>query len=141
MPKNVSLLNPRGARLVCLALALLFSAAPARAQTTSTLAGDVRDSTGALIPGASVTARSLETGRASTAASDEEGRYTFAGLPVGPYEVRAEKADFRNFVSERVTLTVNETATLDIVMQPAGVGAEVTVTDAAALVNTQTPEL
>ncbi|HEX8339234.1 MAG TPA: carboxypeptidase-like regulatory domain-containing protein, partial [Pyrinomonadaceae bacterium] len=141
MPKNVSLLKPLGARLACLALALLFSAAPAHAQTTSTLAGDVRDTNGALIPGAVVTAKSLETGRASSATSDAEGRYTFAGLPVGAYEVRAEKADFKGFVSERVTLTVNETATLDILMQPAGVGAEVTVTDEAALVNTQTPEL
>ena len=141
MRKNVSLLQPLCARLACLALALLFPAAAAHAQTTSTLAGDVKDSNGALIPGATVTARQIETGRTSTAASDAEGRYVFAGLPVGPYEVRAEKADFRPSVSERVTLTVNETATLDIVMQPAGVGAEVTVTDQAELVNTQTPEL
>src|ERR687896_1856147 len=141
MPKNVSLLNPFGARLVRLALALLFAASAAHAQTTSTLAGDVKDSNGAAIPGATGTARSIETGRTSTAASDAEGRYVFAGLPVGAYEVRAEKTDFKNFVSERVTLTVNESATLDIVMQPAGVGAEVTVTDQAELVNTQTPEL
>src|SRR3712207_4237082 len=106
-----------------------------------TLAGDVKDANGGLIPGATVTARSLETGRTSTAASDAEGRYTFAGLPVGPYEVRAEKAAFRGFVSERVALTVNETATLDIVMQPAGLEEQVTVTDQAELVNTQTPEL
>ena len=140
MLKNVSLLHPSGARLVCLALALLFAADAAHAQTTSTLAGDVRDANGAVIPGAVVTAKSLETGRASTAASDEEGRYTFAGLPVGLYEVRAEKGGFRGFVAERVTLTVNETATLDISMEAAGVGETVTVSDAAP-VNTQTPEL
>ena len=68
MPKNVSLLNPPSVRLACIALALLFSAATAVAQTTSTLAGDVRDSNGAAIPGTSVTAKSLETGRTSTAA-------------------------------------------------------------------------
>ncbi|HEX8150125.1 MAG TPA: TonB-dependent receptor, partial [Pyrinomonadaceae bacterium] len=141
MPKNVSLLNPLCARLACLALALLLPAAAAHAQTTSTLAGDVRDANGAAIPGASVTAKSLETGRASTAASDAEGRYTFAGLPVGPYEVRADKAGFKHNVFERVTLTVNETATLDILMQPAGVDEQVTVTDEAELVNTRTPEL
>src|SRR5687768_7461858 len=141
MLQNVSLLQPLCARLACLALVLLFTAAAAHAQTTSTLAGDVRDANGAAIPGTTVTAKNLETGRVNTAASDDEGRYTFAGLPVGPYEVRAGKTDFKDFVSDRVTLTVNETATLDIVMQPAGVGAEVTVTDEAALVNTQTPEL
>ena len=114
MPKNVSLLNPLCARLACLALALLFAAAPAHAQTTSTLAGDVSDSNGAAIPGVEVKANSLETGRTSTAHSDEEGHYIFAGLPVGPYEVRADKAGFKNYLFERINLTVNETATLDI---------------------------
>jgi hypothetical protein len=141
MLQNVSLLQPFRVRLACVALVVLFATTSALAQTTSTLAGDVKDSNGAVIPGAEVTAKSLETGRTSAAASDAEGHYVFAGLPVGPYEVRAEKADFKDFVSERVALTVNETATLDIVMQPAGVGAEVNVTDEAALVNTQTPEL
>ena len=141
MLQNVSLLHPLRARLACVALVLLFAAASAHAQTTSTLAGDVKDTNGAVIPGAVVTAKSLETGRTSTATSDAEGHYVFAGLPVGLYEVRVEKTDFKSFVSERVTLTVNETATLDIRMEPAGVGAEVNVTDEAALVNTQTPEL
>jgi hypothetical protein len=141
MPKNVSHLNPLCARLACLALALIFSAAPARAQTTSTLAGDVRDANGAAIAGAEVKATSLETGRASTAVSDEEGRYTFAGLPVGPYEVRAAKGSFKNYLFERINLTVNETATLDIRMEAAGVEEQVTVTSDAELVNTRTPEL
>ncbi|HYG80562.1 MAG TPA: TonB-dependent receptor, partial [Pyrinomonadaceae bacterium] len=140
MLQNVSLLNPLRAALGCLALVLL-SAAAAHAQTTSTLAGDVRDANGAAVPGVEVTARSLETGRTSTAVSDAEGRYVFAGLPVGPYEVRASKATFKDSLFERVGLTVNETATLDIVMEVAGVDEQVNVTDEAALVNTQTPEL
>jgi hypothetical protein len=140
MLQNVSLLAHARAALACLALVLLFATA-ANAQTTSTLAGDVRDANGAVIPGADVTARNLETGRTTATVSDAEGRYVFAGLPVGLYEVRAVKTSFQNYVSERVTLTVNETASLDIAMQPAGVGADVTVTDDAALVNTQTPEL
>ncbi len=139
MQKNVSLLNLPWPRLACLALVLLFTAGAARAQTTSTLAGDVRDANGAAIPGAEVTARSLETGRASTSVSDDEGRYVFAGLPVGPYEVRAAKASFKNYLYERVSLTVNETATLDILMEVAGVDEQITVTDEAALVNTRTP--
>ncbi|HEX8502650.1 MAG TPA: TonB-dependent receptor [Pyrinomonadaceae bacterium] len=141
MPKNVSLLTPFCARLACLALLLLFAPAAALAQTTSTLAGDVRDSNGAAVPGTEVTATSLETGRASTTVSDAEGRYTFAGLPVGPYEVRAAKKEFKPSRFERINLTVNETATLDIRMEAAGVAEEVTVTSDAELVNTRTPEL
>src|SRR4051812_38566417 len=119
MLQNVSLLRPLCARLACLALVILFASASAQAQTTSTLAGDVKDANGAAITGAGVTAKSLETGSTSTATSDAEGHYVFAGLPVGLYEVRAAKTDFKSFVSERVTLTVNETATLDIRMEPA----------------------
>src|SRR5215218_2518110 len=141
MLQNVSHLTRACARLACLALVALFAAAPALAQTTSTLEGDVKDANGAVIAGAAVTAKSLETGRASTATSDEEGHYVFAGLPVGPYEVRADKSGFSHYVYERVGLTVNETATLDIVMQATGLEEEVTVTDEAALVNTRTPEL
>src|SRR3712207_3206513 len=96
MLQNVSLLHRLRAGLACLGLVILFAAAPARAQTTSTLAGDVKDATGAVIAGAGVTAKNLETGRTSTAASDAEGHYVFAGLPVGPYEVRAEKTDFKS---------------------------------------------
>ncbi|HEX8352596.1 MAG TPA: carboxypeptidase-like regulatory domain-containing protein, partial [Pyrinomonadaceae bacterium] len=135
------MLTPLRARLACLALALLFAAVPARAQTTSTLAGDVKDANGAAVAGAAVTVRSLETGRASTATSDAEGRYVFAGLPVGPYEVRAVKSSFKDYLSERVTLTVNETATLDILLEVAGVDEQVDVTSDAELVNTRTPEL
>jgi len=142
MLQNVSALPRLASRLACFALLLLLlSAAPASAQTTSTLAGDVKDSNGAVIPGVVVTARSLETGRTSTATSDEEGRYVFAGLPVGPYEVRAGKTSFKNYVYERITLTVGEAATLDIRMEVTGLDEQVNVTDEAALVNTQTPEL
>jgi hypothetical protein len=140
MRQHVSLLPRLAARLAPLAL-LLFLAAPALAQTTSTLTGDVKDATGAVIPGAAVTVRSLETGRTSTATSDAEGRYVFAGLPVGAYEVRAEKTSFKNYVFERIELTVNETATLDILMEVAAVAEQVTVTDDAGIVNTRTPEL
>src|SRR5215208_2666959 len=140
MLQNVSQLLPPCARVAGLALVLLAASA-AHAQTTSTLAGVVKDANGAVIAGAAVTVKSLETGRTSTAASDAEGRYVFAGLPVGPYEVRADKASFKHYLFERISLTVNETATLDILMEVAGLDEQVNVTDEAALVNTRTPEL
>jgi hypothetical protein len=121
---------------------LLCTALSAHAQTTSTLTGEARDATGALVAGVAVTAKSLETGAVRSVTSDGEGRYTFPGLPVGAYEVRAKKEGFLEYVSERVNLTVNETATLDFTLQVRGLeGEAVTVTDDAALVNTQTQEL
>ncbi|MGI8566027.1 MAG: TonB-dependent receptor [Pyrinomonadaceae bacterium] len=119
----------------------LAFAATIHAQTTSTLTGDVKDSSGAVIAGAQVRIEHLETGLTRTATSDEEGRYIFPGLPVGAYEVRADKEAFKHYIYERINLTVNESATLDIVMSVAGLEEEVMVSDETALVNTQTPEL
>jgi len=134
----------RRAPLRRLALALvcaLAAAAHAPAQTTtSTLTGEVRDSNGALVGGATVTARSLETNQSRTVRSDAEGRYVFPALAVGAYEVRAGKEGFRH-EPERIGLTVGETATLNLTIAVAGVDEAVTVTDEAAAVNTQTPEL
>jgi hypothetical protein len=140
MLQNVSALSRLTQGLACFTLLLLL-AAPALAQTTSTLAGDVKDANGAAIAGTTVTVKSLETGRTSTATSDAEGRYVFAGLPVGAYEVRADKPSFKHYLFQRISLTVNEAATLDIVMEVAGLDEQVNVTDEAALVNTSTPEL
>jgi len=125
------------------ALVLLCLAAVARAQTTtSTLNGDVRDPQGAVVQGVEVTARHLDTGFTRTTASDAEGHYVFPGLPLGTFEVRASKSGFKQYVYERISLTVGETATLDISMEVAALEDQsVTVTDDTALVNTQTPEL
>ncbi|HYE14288.1 MAG TPA: carboxypeptidase regulatory-like domain-containing protein, partial [Pyrinomonadaceae bacterium] len=124
-------------------LMLFAAAAAAHAQTTtSTLTGVVRDVNAAVIAGVEVRARQIETGLARSAVTDAEGRYTFPGLPVGSYELSAEKGGFQRYVSDRITLTVNETATLDIELKIKGLEEEtVTVSDETALVNTQTPEL
>ena len=131
-------------RVACAALCLALGAdAAARAQTTTgTLTGDVRDATGAVVAGVEVTVRHLDTGLTRTTVSDAEGRYIFPALPLGPFEVRAAKTGFKQYVYPRVNLTVGETGELDIVVEVSGLQDEsITVSDEAALVNTQTPEL
>ena len=125
-------------QLACLTLCLSINAF---AQTSSTLTGDIKDANGAALIGVKVTARSLDTGLTRSTVSEDEGRFVFPGLAVGAYEIRAEFAGFNSFVDERITLTVNETATLNILMQVASPESEVTVTDDATLVNTKTQEL
>jgi hypothetical protein len=140
---NSSLARPRVPFLLpALALLCLLAAShlAAAQTTTSTLTGEVRDSNGALVGGVSVTARSLETNQTRTVESGAEGRYTFPALPVGPYEVRAEREGFRQ-TTERIRLTVGETASLNLTVAVAGFDESVTVTDEGAAVNTQTPEL
>jgi hypothetical protein len=138
---NFQLFSSRFLSTTLLFILTLSLAATAHAQTTSTLSGEVKDINGAVIVGASVRVMHHETGLARTAVTDDEGRYIFPALPVGAYEVRAEQPSFRRYVFERINLTVNETATLDIVMQVAAVQEVINVTDETALVNTQTHEL
>ena len=128
-------------RLLSLACLLCCLTLSATAQTNSTLIGDIKDTNGGVLVGVKVTARSLDTGLVRSTVSEDEGRFVFPGLPVGAYEVSAEFTGFRHSTYERINLTVNETATLNIVMEVASLESEVTVSDDAALVNTKTQEL
>lgn len=120
---------------------VLCSAVLTSAQTTSTITGEARDTNGALISGASITARHVETGFTRTATSDEEGRFVFPGVPLGRYELNATATGFDPVGLKDVIVTVSETVTVNVVMKPAGLAESLTVESGAALVNTQTPEL
>ncbi len=115
-PFSLRPFSQKAALLACLTLCLSINAF---AQTSSTLTGDIKDVNGAALVGVKVTARSLDTGLLRSTVSEDEGRFVFPGLAVGAYEIRAEHAGFNNYVDKRITLTVNETATLNIVMQVA----------------------
>ena len=69
-------------------VASLFAASMAFAQgIDASIAGTVRDSSGSVLPGVTVTATQTDTGLTRTAVYDEEGRYTISNLPVGPYRL------------------------------------------------------
>jgi hypothetical protein len=72
-------------------LILLLPAAFAWAGVGGSIAGTVKDSSGAAIAGAVVTATSTETGVRNTTATDDRGVYTFAVLPVGTYDVEVSR--------------------------------------------------
>ena len=78
------------------ALVALGSAAPAAAQTiTGRIDGRVSDSSGAVLPGATITIVNAGTGLTTTQVSDDNGTYTATNLPVGSYTVSAELEGFR----------------------------------------------
>jgi len=113
----------------------------ATAQTSATLAGRVNDSTGGVVPGATITARHLERSIERIAVSDADGRYVIAALPVGTYDVRAELSGFKPVVRQGVTLTVNEALVVDFTLVVGGVVEAVNVVGDASPVNTRTGEL
>src|SRR5688500_12995744 len=87
-------------RLTARLLASLFAASSALAQgaSTASIAGTVRDSSGSVLPGVTVTSTQTETGLERTVVSDAEGRYIISNLPVGPYRLEFMLAGFRTFV-------------------------------------------
>jgi hypothetical protein len=98
------------------------------------LTGTVSDESGAMLPGASVTALADVTGIARTARTEADGRYVFLNLPAGVYAVRAELDGFSANIRRAQTLHVGTTVSLDFVLALAGVSETVTVGGALAAI-------
>ncbi|MQA31875.1 MAG: TonB-dependent receptor plug domain-containing protein [Luteitalea sp.] len=131
----------------CMLSGLLLTAlvplgpATAHAQTTATMTGTISDASGAALPGVRLTLRHTATGLTRTLVTGNDGRFVFAGAPVGDYELRAELSGFRTVVRQGLQLTVGETVSLPLAMEIGGIEQAVTVSGGAALVNTATSEL
>src|SRR5712692_4628143 len=108
---------------------------------TATLLGVVRDETGAALPGAALTVKSVATGVTRNAISDSEGRYRVSALDPGEYEVHAELANFKTAVRTRVVLTVGGTADADIQLSLGPIAEQVTVVTEAPLIEPAKAEL
>src|SRR2546421_4926822 len=118
--------------LLC-AFALTLGAGAAIAQadsTTANLSGFVRDPAGAVVPGATVTARNAEKNVVRAATSNDEGFYQLVRLPPGTYEVSVEATNFKKAVVPSVTVTVGQRADLDVALEVGQITDVVTVTGA-----------
>jgi hypothetical protein len=110
------------------------------AQTTSTITGTIHDQAGAVISGATVTARNVETNLKRSAATNAEGRYTIPELRVGQYEIVASQSGFKTTTQKGVVLTIGETAVINLKLE-VQVDFSIDITDSAPPVNTQSAEL
>jgi hypothetical protein len=127
------------ALLVTTLNAVLSLTAPAAAQTqitTGVIEGVVADTSGAVLPGADVEARNVETNFTRTLVTDRDGRFAALQLPPGRYTVTFKLAGFATLVQENVVVTVGEAARLNPIMKLSGVAETVTVTTQAAAVDT-----
>jgi len=107
-------------------LAALVAPAAGWAQTRSAFIGTVSDSTGGVLPGASVTIESPDAvGGTQTMVTDNRGQYRFADLPPGTYTLTANLAGFQTLQRKGLRLPFSTTLTVDI---PLGVGSAETVT-------------
>lgn len=133
-------------RVVSLALvAILVSAmlsVTANAQIVgASITGTVRDASGAAIPQADITVRNLETGAVRKVASDGEGHYAAPSVPVGRYEVTAEKDGFSTATRSGVNLVIGQSAVVDLSLAVGTVNEQVAVTDAPQTLNPTTQQI
>jgi len=112
-----------------LAVAVLATAGVAEAQMTrGGIVGTVRDSSGGLVPGATISTTNTATNAARTAQTDMLGFFSIEALDPGVYDVVVELAGFTRVNARSVAVRTSSDTSVDVVLQPAGLAAEVTVT-------------
>jgi hypothetical protein len=124
----------RTARLIV--LAVLGTGVVFAQGSTAAITGSVKDASGAVLQGAAITVKHLDTGLTRAAESDASGNFTIPSLPVGAYEVTAEKMGFRRELRRGINLEVAEEAQVNMTLQVGSIDQQVTVTEDAPLVNT-----
>ncbi|HZS07980.1 MAG TPA: TonB-dependent receptor [Blastocatellia bacterium] len=127
----------------CLTVAiLLLSTSVSYAQfDTAAVLGSVRDSTGAIVPKATVTLTNVATGIKQTVQTDAEGNYQFNNVKIGLYQLTAEAQGFARAVAENVQLAVNARQRVDLVLKAGAVTETVNVSaDAVQLLETESSD-
>ncbi len=121
-----------------LAFAFICLASTAYGQVdTGTILGTVRDNTGAVIPGASVTVRSEGTGFTQTMKTSSAGTYVFTPLRIGGYSVEVENPGFKKERRTGLQLNIQQQLVADVNLSVGDVSSEIEVTAAAPILQTE----
>jgi hypothetical protein len=124
-------------RLVVLvvAIAVLSAEALGQGETTSAIVGQATDATGAVVPGATVTVTSHDTGSKRSAKTDEAGRFNFPQLKPGSYAVRIEAQGFEPQEADKVFSGLGQRQTVNFLLRVACSNETVEVSSEAPIIN------
>src|SRR6476646_675753 len=114
---------------VALLVIVLICAVPARAAAQvlyGSVVGDVKDSSGAAMPGATVLVTNNNTGFKREAVTDGVGHFNLADLPAGTYNLKATQQGFRTFEQTQVTVSINTVTRINVTMEIGAIGDSVT---------------
>jgi Carboxypeptidase regulatory-like domain len=125
-------------RAMCAALLLAFAARPATAQGVGAIGGTITDSSGAVLPGVTV---SLSNPRGSiggnqTGVTDERGAFQFIRLVPGTYIVKAELAGFQSAVQENIFVSADVTSRVDLKLEVGAISENIIVQGGSPLLDT-----
>jgi hypothetical protein len=133
--------NRSGLIALCTAATLCtLSSATAFGQgsTTATIRGNIQDSSGGVLPGATVTVTNTGTKAVQTAVSDDRGQYLISGLFPGTYDLRVALSGFKTYERKAVALSPNDTRGLDVRLDVGEQSETITVTAQQEVIQTQT---
>jgi Carboxypeptidase regulatory-like domain len=138
-----SLLRDRFALPLTLALltGLILFCGPALAGVTASISGTVKDASGAVVAGATVSATNTETGIAEIQHTNAQGNYSFQELPLGHYTIQVEQAGFKTFRQTGVVLDVNAALVVDVALEVGSVSEKLTVAASALHVETANTQM
>jgi hypothetical protein len=125
-----------GAAIALISVIFMLSLRCRGQQVTATLAGIVRDTSGAVVPGAAVAVGNTSTGAVLKTVSDSAGRYIFPSVAPGTYTLSTQARGFENSVITGITLTVYQKATVNVLLRVGGVTQTVQVQGSTPLVST-----
>src|SRR5262245_65732081 len=118
------------------ALLVLGLATPASAQEQrASIEGTVRDSSGAVLPGVTLEARSPSLAGVETTVSDAQGVYRFPALRPGRYEITAKLQGFQPAKSSDIRLELGQILKIDLAMQVGNVAEAIKVTGESPLID------
>lgn len=126
-------------KLIVLGIFIALAIAPQlRAQVdTGSVLGTIKDQSGAVIPGATVTLTNPSTGYKVTKTTGPDGSYVFTPIKIGTYDVRAEKTGFQAVNHLNVVVNIQQQVLVDLTLTPGEVTQTVSVTAALPLLQTQ----
>jgi hypothetical protein len=131
----------RGFLYLCICSILLLGVLPLRADVTGSILGYVHDSSGAVLPNATLTIVQSSTGYTRTATTDASGEYTILALPPGNYRLTASMAGFENGVVDNINLNVNDALKFDFSLKIGNVSQTVSVDASTMQVDTATTSM
>ena len=121
--------------------AVALSSFAAIGQTTGAIRGEVRDPSGALVPGTILTATLAGTETSRTATTDADGAFEIPELAVGTYTVAAHATGFKNYSESDVVVTIGHVAVVDIALAVGAASDTITVQANATQVETTSTQI
>ena len=126
---------------VLAAACVIAAALPSFAQfDTATVVGTVRDNTGGVVPGATVTLTNIDTGVATVRVTEASGSFEFMTVRIGRYKVTAELQGFSTAVADNIQVTVGARQRVDLQLAPGQLTETVQVVGTSMLLETDSSQ-